>query len=416
MKNLRILYFILFAVMIFTLPPADAQENIAEQAYNIFQRHCFNCHGPSGSFREDLLIDHAAVIDSGLVVPGNPLASEFYKRLVEGTPEKPKMPLGLPPLSPQALATITIWISQGAPDWQSQRDVAFITPAAMLTRIESHLETLSAFNRPFARYFTITHLYNAGESQATLRAYKVALSKLINSLSWGYQVINPQPIDPAETIFYIDLRDYEWDVRGDTWTQIENAYPYNIEFDAETQAVELGKLTHLRQQMNCKVPYVYADWFIATAALPPLYHDILDLPTTDSELESQLGVDVARNLESAPGVRVWRAGFNDSGVSNHNRVVERHTSRHGAYWKSYDFAGSAGPQNVFTHPLSFEQDGGEMIFNLPNGLQAYLIVDASGNRIDVAPTDIVSNPAASDSSRPQRVIVYRVSYRRHEGC
>lgn len=396
MKDLRILYFILFAVMIFTLTPADAQENIAEQAYNIFQQNCFNCHGPSASYRDSLLIDYTSLIDSGVVIPGDPLASEFYKRLIDGTPEKPQMPWGQPPLSPQALATIRTWISQGAPNWQVQRDVNFITPAAMLTHIEAHLETLSEFSRPFARYFTITHLYNAGESQETLSAYKIALSKLINSLSWGYQVISPESIDPAETIFYIDLRDYEWDVRGDAWTQIENVYPYTIEFDAETQVAELRSLANLRQQMDCQVPYVYADWFIATASLPPLYHDILDLPTTDSALESQLGVDVARNLESAPGRRVWRAGFNDSGVSNHNRVVERHTSRHGAYWKSYDFAGSVGAQNVFTHPLSFRQDGGEMIFNLPNGLQAYMIVDASGNRIDVAPTDIVSNPAASD--------------------
>ena len=395
MKALRILYFILVGLMTFTLTHADAQENIAEQAYNIFQQSCFNCHGPAGSFRESLLIDHASLIDSGVVIPGDPLASEFYKRLLDGTPEKPKMPLGQPALSPHALATIAVWISQGAPEWQTQRDVTFITPTAMLTSIERHLENLPEFNRPFARYFTITHLYNAGDNQETLSAYKIALAKLINSLSWGYQVINPQPIDPAETIFYIDLRDYEWDV-DDAWTQIENVYPYNIKFDTETQAALHRKLANLRQQMNCQVPYVYADWFIATASLPPLYHDILDLPTTDRALESQLGVDVARNLESAPRRRVWRAGFNDSGVSNNNRVVERHTSRHGAYWKSYDFAGSVGAQNVFTHPLSFEEDGGEMIFNLPNGLQAYMIVDASGNRIDVAPTDIVSNPAASD--------------------
>jgi Leucine-rich repeat (LRR) protein len=138
------------------------------------------------------------------------------------------------------------------------------------------------------------------------------------------------------------------------------------------------------------------DWFLAAASLPPLYHDILDLPETDRELERQLEINVARNIQTAPGFRVWRAGFNESGVSNHNRVVERHSSRYGAYWKSYDFAGSVGVQNVKTHPLSFEQDGGEVIFNLPNGLQAYYISDASGNRIDVAPTDIVSNPQASD--------------------
>ena len=103
-----------------------------------------------------------------------------------------------------------------------------------------------------------------------------------------------------------------------------------------------------------------------------------------------------RNLLNAPGVRVRRAGFNDSGVSNNNRVVERHTSRYGAYWKSYDFAGSVGTQNIFTHPLSFTHDGGEVVFNLPNGLQGYYLANASGFRLDDAPINIVSNPAASD--------------------
>ena len=95
-------------------------------------------------------------------------------------------------------------------------------------------------------------------------------------------------------------------------------------------------------------------------------------------------------------MRVWRAGTNDSGVSEHNRVVERHTSRYGAYWKSYDFAGSVATQNIFNHPLSFTPDGGEVIFNLPNGLQGYYVTNASGFRLDEAPINIVSNPAASD--------------------
>ena len=148
--------------------------------------------------------------------------------------------------------------------------------------------------------------------------------------------------------------------------------------------------------MKCDIPAIHVDWFIATASLPPLYHDLLSLPLTDRELENRLEVDVIRNLLNAPGVRVWRAGTNDSGVSNHNRVVERHTSRYGAYWKSYDFAGSVGTQNIFTHPLSFTHDGGEVIFNLPNGLQGYYVTNASGFRLNDAPINIVSNPAASD--------------------
>ncbi len=375
---------------------AAAQQDLAQEAYTIFQKNCLGCHGEHGAFTEDLIIEHTALIAGGTVVPRNPDGSEFYRRLIENTAEKPRMPWGQPALSVDALETIRLWIQAGAPDWEVQYDIDFITTETMLDTIETHLERLSAFDRPFARYFTLTHLYNAGESPEALTAYKIALSKLVNSLSWGFEVINPTPIDEQETLFYIDLRHYEWDVRNEAWTQIEQEYPYNIDFDPETQASLHEKLVYLRQEMDCEVPFVHVDWFLANASLPPLYHDILDLPETDRELEQQLEVNVARNLQSAPGVRVWRAGFNDSGVSNHNRIVERHTSRYGAYWKSYDFAGSVGTQNIFTYPLSFQQDGGEVVFNLPNGLQGYYISDASGNRIDEAPTNIVSNPAASN--------------------
>ena len=158
--------------------------------------------------------------------------------------------------------------------------------------------------------------------------------------------------------------------------KIEEEYPFHISFDAPAQSALRNQLGRLQTQMKTDVPSVHIDWFLATASTPPLYHDLLSLPLTDRELETRLEVDVARNLINAPGVRVLRAGFNNSGVSNNNRVVERHTSRYGAYWKSYDFAGSVGAQNIFTHPLNFTYDGGEAIFNLPNGLQGYYLVNS----------------------------------------
>ena len=307
------------------------------------------------------------------------------------------MPLGGPPLPDPQIETVKNWILAGAPDWAAPptTDEQFISPGEILNTIETHLMSLAPFDRAFARYFTMTHLYNAGESAGILQEYRKALYKLVNSLSWGGTVINPQPIDSEEIIFYIDLRHYEWDV-NDAWTQIEGAYPYHISFDASTQTTLKAQLERLQTETKSNIPSVHVDWFVATAATPPLYHDILSLPLTDKELETRLAVNVDRNLRDAPGVRVWRAGFNNSGVSNNNRMVERHAFRDGAYWKSYDFAGNVGTQNIFTHPLDFTHDGGEAIFNLPNGLQGYYLANASGFRLDDAPINIVSNPAASD--------------------
>ena len=400
MKNWKI--FITFASLLTLIlgnfHSVDAQQNLGQQAYAIFEQSCLNCHGEHGAFTEEIIIEHTALIETGAVVPGKPaIESELYRRLLENDPAK-RMPLGQPQLPPTAILTIGNWIQAGAPDWEdtSEADGAFITSKEMLDTIEKHVESLSPFDRPFTRYFTMTHLYNAGESAEALHAYQRALSKLVNSLSWGREVIKPQPIDPEATIFYIDLRDYEWEIEPNRWTQIEQVYPYSIEFNAPTQTALREKIANLREEVECEVPFIHVDWFLATASLPPLYHDILNLPDTDRELEERLEVNVVENLRNAAGKRVWRAGFSDSGVSNHNRVVERHTSRYGAYWKSYDFAGSVGTQNIFTNPLSFTHDGGEIIFNLPNGLQAYYLADAGGRRLDAAPIKIVRNPAASD--------------------
>ena len=374
----------------------SAQQQIAQDAYAIFEQSCLICHGPDGAHKESLLIEHSALIQNGTVVPGNPDASELYNRLITTDTAK-RMPLNQPQLPAPAIDTIRNWILAGAPDWAatSTTDTPFISPGEILNTIETHLMSLSSFDRAFARYFTMTHLYNAGESAQILQEYRNGLSKLVNSLSWGGTVSNPEPIDPQETIFYIDLRHYEWDVNN-AWTQIEAIYPYHISFEAPTQTVLRAQLGRLQGEMKSNIPSVHVDWFVATASTPPLYHELLSLPLTDSELETRLGIDVERNLRDAPGVRVWRAGFNNSGVSNNNRMVERHAFRDGAYWKSYDFAGNVGTQNIFNHPLNFTHDGGEVIFNLPNGLQAYYLVNATGSRLDAAPINIVSNPAASD--------------------
>ena len=390
------LVFICISILTVCSPTVSAQQGIAQDTYAIFEQSCFNCHGPDGAFKETLLIEHNALIKAnGSVVPGNPEASRLYKRLLgEGGQ---LMPLGGPPLPDPQIETVKNWILAGAPDWAAPAitDRRFITPSEVLNTIETHLMSLSSFDRAFARYFTMTHLYNAGESIEVLQEYRKGLSKLVNSLSWGSTVTNPQPIDLEETIFYIDLRHYEWDV-NDGWGQIETAYPYHIGFEGPTQTALQAQLGRLQTETQSNMPSVHIDWFLAQASLPPLYHDLLSLPLTDRELETRLGIDVGRNISNAPGVRVWRAGFNNSGVSNNNRMVERHAFRDGAYWKSYDFAGNVGTQNIFNYPLDFTHDGGEVIFNLPNGLQGYYLVNASGSRLDEAPINIVSNPAASD--------------------
>ena len=374
-------------------------EDLAQQAYIVFEKNCLQCHGDLGDYKESLLIAYNSLIESGSVIPGQPDASELYKRLLGPTENGVQMPpnlppFNLPPLTDEAIETIRVWIENGAPDWNVvDSNRSFIGDKRILETIQHHIETLPIPNRAFARYFSTTHLYNAGLPTEPLHSHYLALSKLVNSLSWGADIVNPEPINTEETLFYIDLRNYEWDT-NDAWTHIEKDYPYNIKYEGADQTDERDLFLHLQSEMRCEAPYVHVDWFIGKASEPPLYNAILALPDTDTALETLLGVDVVSNLINDPGVRVWRAGIINSGVSRHNRVVERHKSRYGAYWKSYDFAGSAGTRDISVYPLSFEYDGGEVVFNLPNGLQAYHLFDDRGERLDKAPTEIVSTKAS----------------------
>jgi hypothetical protein len=244
--------------------------------------------------------------------------------------------------------------------------------------IRDDLTRASERTRPFLRYFSVAHLYNAGVSEEELESHRTALAKLINSLSWHRDITVPAPIDPARTLFRIDLRDYDWTPAK--WSDLLAFYPYGI------HTADSGYISRLS---GVDQPYVRADWFVANASVPPLYHKLLDLPATVAELERLLGADATPG--SSAENAVVRAGVRNSGVSQNNRVLERHATVYGAYWRSFDFASSLDDQSIFRDPLRLNPAGGEIIFNLPNGLQAYFLANGQGRRIDAAPVEIVAD-------------------------
>ena len=80
-------------------------------------------------------------------------------------------------------------------------------------------------------------------------------------------------------------------------------------------------------------------------------------------------------------------------------MLERHEriGNAGTFWLSYDFDQGAGLQDIFSHPLDFQHVGQEIIYALPNGLSAYMVVDAAGNRLDAAPFALATDPRAAGS-------------------
>jgi hypothetical protein len=227
-------------------------------------------------------------------------------------------------------------------------------------------------------HLSLAHLRNAGAPEEELESHRLAIAKMVNSLSWRREITPPAPIDAWRTIFRIDLRDYLW--TEPMWRRALTNYPYAlIQPESERIARLSGEI----------VAYVRGDWFVAAASKPPLYHEMLGLPHTVAELERRLGVDTSRQL--AEEKFVIRAGVRSSGVSQNNRAMERHVAPFGAYWRSFDFRSNLDDQNIFANPLRLNAAGGEIIFNLPNGLQAYFLADTQGRRLDMAPLEIVSD-------------------------
>jgi tetratricopeptide (TPR) repeat protein len=123
---------------------------------------------------------------------------------------------------------------------------------------------------------------------------------------------------------------------------------------------------------------------------------------TFGELQKQLNLDVKNDIDRTA---VFRAGFQHSKVSNSNRLIERHTISTGYFWTSYDFArDDIKEKNLFDSPLGpggtqgFQPDGGETIFSLPNGFQAYFLNKGTGEGLSqVENTGIVKDLSREDS-------------------
>lgn len=390
-------------------PDTDTDTEGAEEASACIQQvaavegllreRCSGCHdngqtnGGLGSIgNADLLIEN------GYILRGDAAGSPLYKQV-----ESKTMPLTGEPLAESELTLLREWITGCTSPTDDPADLSLAEPPAcpdnvavpftkVLAAIRDDVVLLDNARARTTRYLTLAHLYGAGYCEAQIEGYRHALNKLLNHLSHSPHIRAPEPIDADRTIYRINLTDYGWTTA--TWKAITDSDPYAVVFQSE-DALDI------RDSADVDLFSVKADWFLDAASQPPLYHTILELPDNRFDLETSLGLNVDANIATELDQNtddVVRAGFQISNVSFSNRVIERHqqpSSPNRAYWLSYDFAkeeeGKVLPpfKNIMENPLDFMEDGGEIIFNLPNGLQAYMLVKGNGERIDRGPIGVV---------------------------
>jgi hypothetical protein len=377
---------------------------VAKAAFDALDRNCARCHQegrlinrerPAKNFGNVLRLEQIAA-NPNYILPGNPYGSKLFRQIADK-----EMPYDVNYEGETKYGTVTeadvkalqSWITAlGSSAVASCDSHKFIDPTAMVAMMAADLDKQLTQRRATTRYLTLTHLANVCTDPAAMKVYRQGAIKFLNSLSRSSDIVKLDPIDPEGTILRFNLLDLGW--TGADYDRLLALYPYTVQPDTEINAA-------LRSATRTSLPYLRADWFVFTASQPPVYDDLLQLPQTFQELARQQGVDVVANIRN---FTAQRAGFQKSGVSQNNRLIERHPSRNGYFWTSYDFAGNRDHQSLFEFPLGpggdngFHHDGGETIFSLPNGLQGYYLNRATGERLDKGPTTIVRDATRKDLS------------------
>jgi serine/threonine-protein kinase len=419
--NRRVVPLCVLAISLtISISPARGSDDLtlSQKAIDILRERCYRCHGGAAQqagldvLSRDSLLQERGPADArfAIVVPRDAKNSKLAQAVKSGRdsymPEQG---------SPEAAAmtneekdVLQRWIDSGA-DFPNNRQIQFVTETRMLTAMRDYLLKIEEVKRASVRFFTLAHLHNNPKnSELDLRLYRAALSKALNSLTTSREIVLPEAVPGTqETVYAVDLTELDWnrvDAQGTLWDKIVSFYPYGLKFDFVKDDERKNVWKDVAKWTGADIPYLRADWFVVTATQPPLYHELLRIPLKLSDLENELGIDTRRNFVDG---KVERSGFAKSGVSRQNRLLERHSSPVTPYfWISYDFLPNRVRSDLPRFPLgprfagnpfndqAFDHDGGEAIWSLPNGMQAFMLVDGAGRRLDQGPIEVVFDRSA----------------------
>ncbi|MCZ6794585.1 MAG: SUMF1/EgtB/PvdO family nonheme iron enzyme [Planctomycetota bacterium] len=399
-------------------PAARGDDELAARAKKLLERSCHPCHGKGERAGADFFVlspaEAVGIVDEirkrvfgeGKKRMPPAIHRSIYERKYGVTEEK----LEELQLADEDRAVLRLWLDAGAP-LGSAPATRELSDDDVISVVHEDVQGVRPSDRPYMRYLSLANLYRAGDKGSALATYRVAIRKLLNSLSWRAEPVEVVTLPGAkEMVLRFDLRHMlrakerragrlllePWG--REVWDCLAGRYPYALPL-LGPQAVDL------QDELGTPLFLLRADWFAFETTRPPLYNELLGLPRTTDELGRLLDVDVTSNIRSGTA---RRAGTTDSGVSSNHRIIERHPLEawNGAYWVSYDFRKPSiadrssildFPRGPGSGPGFFQHAGGEFIFSLPNGLQGYFLSKANGEALESAPTDIVQNRHRADA-------------------
>jgi hypothetical protein len=260
-------------------------------------------------------------------------------------------------------------------------------PASEMQAAANDLATMPELERPHFRYLTTFNLAETSQPDAVKTA-----RFWLNSLSQRKRM--SAPVAVTQTLHRIDIREYGW--QSTAWETLTATDPYfrfgylTPERYAKTYQAE----RYLRFYTQSSGAVMRMDYFVAKTSKEPHYSAFLGLPKDLAALKKQyfLQEKEAKSIYLHTGGSVVR-----SGVTLNNRKLTRIPSMLGYWYQSQDVKSNdpTKNQNVLHNLFDIQQDAGEFIWSLPNGLQGYYIADAEGAQVPFADPEIASDTATS---------------------
>jgi mono/diheme cytochrome c family protein len=385
------------------------RETAKAAAENVLRESCGACHGSqlspgeaSGNPPMNYIDDTDELVRQNKLIPLNPNTSPVIVRMRDGS-MPPAGAAGRGPTQSdidavaQYIANPAFWDIEVDPNSLCEdQEFSFDD---LYKAVADDLADADDDDGLDFRYISLTNRFTAGVcADERLDRDRQAMFKMMNALSINANVEAPTPINPEETIYRIDLADYDWDraidvvdggttLQGgpfdDVWEAIIANNPYAVPFvgdDADDAVVDSGTT----------VPVMFADSMLDVATIGNLYYAIVGVDVTQPLQDfilNELEIDVDQNLIDGDQVR---AGTTDSQISKQDRVLQRDEIENGAggvLWQSFDFLADEVSDNIFEEPFDFLAGGTEAIFTLPNGMFAYIIADE--NDVIVEDSDIL---------------------------
>ena len=254
-----------------------------------------------------------------------------------------------------------------------------ITADSVTRAVAADLATAASDARPFLRYASLANLLD-GQRCTVVDRSRLALSKVLNAVSSEPDLVIPAAVDGGShpLLFRIDLRDYGLDreipldgaTHRDGWEAIVASSRYSIAFGGEDGAF-------LARETGTSTPWLSVDAIVEAVSSADLYYALANVPPTLGELRQRAGLSAELDPFGDGLPRVATSRSRVLRAQGNLRAIDRYATPNGTYWEALQIDAS----QLLADPLRIQPDAQRLImFNLPNGLFAFAVMDAAGNR------------------------------------